>query len=313
MCVNWVQLPSSKTLAQILRNVAGNIRSVALHNKREDKERGTGKVQHGGTAVILRDELVAYVTNSGADPSGLGRWSWYLLEGEEGFRTRVISAYAPCGSAASKEETYYQQQARYITEKGLKNMNPKKMFRDDLLAQLRKWRTKGDRIVLMMDANEDVVDGAMCRQSGEENLNLREVVFSHIQAKGPNTYFRGKDAIDGIWVSEEIETSAAAYLPFDPELGDHRTVVVNITKKSLLGTQGPRIKPPAARRLNSKVKRIHQKVHRPTSGPVPETQDIGKTDRVRGSSREEGAQRWSQRSSGKSRQTNHGANDKREK
>ena len=60
-------------------------------------------------------------------------------------------------------------------------------------------------------------------------------------------------------MSEEIETGAAAYLPFDPELGDHRPVVVNINKKSLLGTQGPRIKPPSARRLNSKIKRIRQK------------------------------------------------------
>ena len=85
-------MPSSKTLAKILRNAAGNIKSVASHNKREGKERGTGKVQRRGTAVILRDELVAYVTNSGADPSGLGRWSWYFLEGEEGYRTRVISA-----------------------------------------------------------------------------------------------------------------------------------------------------------------------------------------------------------------------------
>ena len=199
------------------------------------------------------------MTDSGVDPSGLGRWSWYLLEGEEGFRSRVISAYAPCGSAASKEETYYQQQARYITEKGLRDTNPKKMFREDLLAQLRKWRAKGDRIVLMMDANEDVVDGVMCRQLREEDINLREVVFAHTQTKGPKTYFRGKDAIDGIWVSEEVETSAAAYLPFDPELGDHRPVVANISKRSLLGTQGPRIKPPAARRLNSKVKRIRQK------------------------------------------------------
>ena len=138
------------------------------------------------------------MTNSGVDPSGLGRWSWNLLEGEEGFRTGVVLAYVPCGSAASKEETYYQQQVRYITEKGLKDTNPKKMFRDDLLAQLRKWRTRGDRTVLMMDANEDVIDGAMCRQLGEEDLNLREVVFSHTRAKGPKTYFQGKDAIDGI-------------------------------------------------------------------------------------------------------------------
>ena len=48
-------------------------------------------------------------------------------------------------------------------------------------------------------------------------------------------------------------------MPFDPELGDHRPVLVNITKKVLLGTQGSRIKPPVVRRLNSKVKRIRQK------------------------------------------------------
>ena len=133
------------------------------------------------------------------------------------------------------------------------------MFREDLLGQLRKWRKNANRVVLMMDANEDVINGAICKQLSGEDLNLREVVNYHTGTRGPKTYFRGKDAIDGIWVSEEIEISAAAYLPFDPELGDHRPVVVNISKRTLLGVDGPKIKPAAARRLNSKVKRIRQK------------------------------------------------------
>ena len=82
--------------------------------------------------MILRDKLAPWVKDSGVDPSGLGRWSWYLLEGTEGHQTRVISAYAPCGSTASNSATYYQQQARYIKIKGLKT-NPNKMFRKDLL------------------------------------------------------------------------------------------------------------------------------------------------------------------------------------
>ena len=90
---------------------------VASYNKRKGKELGAGKVQRGGTATILREELMAYVTNSGVDPSKLGRWLWYLLKGEEGYQTRVVTAYAPCGSAASKTETYYQQQARCIVKK----------------------------------------------------------------------------------------------------------------------------------------------------------------------------------------------------
>ena len=75
----------------------------------------------------MREELTAYVTTSGVDPSGLGRWSWYLLEGEEEYQTRVVTAYALCGSAVSEIDTYYQQQARYIVEKN-PQANPKEMF-----------------------------------------------------------------------------------------------------------------------------------------------------------------------------------------
>ena len=60
--------------AQILRRTVENIRSVISYNKIEGNEVGAGKVQRGGTATIMREELTAYVTKSGVDPSGLGRW-----------------------------------------------------------------------------------------------------------------------------------------------------------------------------------------------------------------------------------------------
>ena len=133
----------------------------------------------------------------GVDASGLGRWSWYLLEGKENRRSRIVLAYAPCGSAASESTTYYQQQARYIKTKGLKT-NSKEMFRKDLLRQLRKWRDKGDRLVLMMDATEDVRDRALCKQLTDTDIQMREAVHHATNARGPRTYFRGKLAIDGI-------------------------------------------------------------------------------------------------------------------
>ena len=88
---------------------------------------------------------------------------------------------------------------------------------------------------------------------------MKEVVFSQTRMKGPKTYSRGSVAIDGIWVTEELEVMVAAYIPFDPELGDHRPVVVNITKTSTLGVSGPKIKPSVSSRLNSKIKQIQQK------------------------------------------------------
>ena len=88
---------------------------------------------------------------------------------------------------------------------------------------------------------------------------MREAVHHATNAREPRTYFRGKLAIDGIWTTKDIEVSSAAYLPFDPELGDHRPVVANISKESLLGASGPRIALFAARKLNYKVERIRDK------------------------------------------------------
>ena len=82
---------------------------------------------------------------------------------------------------------------------------------------------------------------------------MNEVVSSKIKARGPKTYFKGNLAIDGIWASEELEVTAPTQLPFNPELGDHLPVVVNITKTSLIGVSRPKIKPSAAKRLKSKV------------------------------------------------------------
>ena len=44
------------------------------------------------------------------------------------------------------------------------------------------------------------------------DLNMKEVVFSQTRTKGPKAYFRGSVAIDGIWVTEELEVKAVAYL-----------------------------------------------------------------------------------------------------
>ena len=130
-----------------------------------------GYTQRGGTALVLREELAPYVIDSGADPSGLGRWSWCQLGGSEGIKTRIVSAYAPMGSSTSKEEAYWKQQVRYIMRKGLKT-NPKEMFRKDLLRQLRQWRSRGERMILIMDANKDVIDGVMCRQLRNADIGM---------------------------------------------------------------------------------------------------------------------------------------------
>ena len=134
--------------------------------------------------------------------------------------------------------------------------NPNSNIQEDLLTLLRHWRKDETRIVLMMDANENVISGHMCKQLGEADIGLVEAVHDQIPGKGPKTWFRGNKAMDGIWVSRELDIIGASYLPFHADLGDHRPVMADITVQSLFGTNLPKITPPAARRLNSKVRRV---------------------------------------------------------
>ena len=253
VCINWKAFKASQTLASLLRSGHESMRSTASHNKRDEEIKNIGRKQRGGTAVIMKERLAAFVVDSGVDHTDLGRWSWYLLEGSPGHRTRVISAYAPCGNAACDTSTVYQQHMRYIWEKGLKT-NPKKMFADDLLAVIRRWRKAGDRVILMMDANENVLDGNMCKQFKEDDIRMVEAVHSQEPGHGPKTFFRGQQSIDGIWVSTDLEIISASYLPFNADIGDHRPVVADLTMRSVLGDHINKIVPVKARRLNSKIK-----------------------------------------------------------
>ena len=119
-----------------------------------------------------------------------------------------------------------------------------------------KWRADKARIILMMDANDPASRGPFCKRLTEPDLGLREAVHSVTPGPGPKTYFKGKDAIDGIWVTKDIKVIGASYLPFHADIGDHRPVMADLTMTSVLGNDLPRLVYPRARRLNAKVARI---------------------------------------------------------
>ena len=107
-----------------------------------------------------------------------------------------------------------------------------------------------------MDGNEHVTDGVMCCQFAKDDLKMTEAVHSQVSGTAPKTFFRVKDAIDGVWVSSNLEIIGASYLPFDSSVGDHRPVMVDISLGSLLGKRLNKVVPVKARQLSSKVERI---------------------------------------------------------
>ena len=51
-----------------------------------------------------------------------------------------------------------------------------KMFRYNACAVLKQWRSQGNRIILTMDANENVVNGVLSRRLAGNTIELKKVV-----------------------------------------------------------------------------------------------------------------------------------------
>ena len=49
----------------------------------------------GGEVIIWKDEVAHRSCKKGSDPSKLGRWTWTVLEGKGGVKTRVVFVYCP--------------------------------------------------------------------------------------------------------------------------------------------------------------------------------------------------------------------------
>jgi hypothetical protein len=82
-------------------------------------------------------------------------------------------------------------------------------------------------------------------------MGLTEVTHHGWRNEEPHTYFRGTEPIDGVWHSHQLVITSTAQLSFHEGLGDHRSVLVNITTDLAIGKQEFRVVHPNAHRLSS--------------------------------------------------------------
>eukprot|EP00956_Cyclotella_meneghiniana_P008525 scaffold11544_cov40-Cyclotella_meneghiniana.AAC.1 len=130
--LNLMHKDNRNGFSQLFRGGESDVRSVAAHNRHEGTE--SGRVQEGGTAMLLFGELIEQFDfeESGRDESGLGRWVIMTLRGENGLTTRVISSYNPCYNKNQTSKTSYQQHRRYFLTKEHDDTCPRKRFKEDL-------------------------------------------------------------------------------------------------------------------------------------------------------------------------------------
>ena len=230
-------------------------RGSSSHNKHDKKRKK--KTQYGGTLSLAFEKTATYVDSTGADDTGLGRWSWLLIRSLN-FSVRFISAYKPIPTRTAKKcRTVYMQHRKYWLRRSI-DEDPNILFERDLLSQIRKWRQKGERIILTIDLNEDVCSAQFSEQLN--TLGLHSAIRSrHGSYNVPATQHTGSRPIDDIYITKDILCLRSGFCAFGDGPGDHRSLFADLSLECILGEAPQKIVRPPARRLNSKLTKVVEK------------------------------------------------------
>ena len=235
------------------------VRGLWSSNSNEDLDKFVSRrTQEGGTGMVVFGEAASMYnsSNSGFDSTGLGRYTYVEIKGEEGFSTMVLTGYVPCKNSSPYNGTSYQQQKRYFVKIEGTDVCPRRRFLEDLKALVLQWKEEGKRVIVMLDANEDVYSGKIGRMLTDPlGPDMVETVLATTHAKLGATYFRGSKPIDAIWASKDLKIVGAGAMPVGFGVGDHRMMWVDIQADSMVGFQPQPVKHPKARRLNSRIPR----------------------------------------------------------
>ena len=144
--------------------------------------------QTGGTGFSIHHSILSHKILHGADPTGLGRWSFIRLKGKHNSTITFISAYRPCRSPNSLGSVW-NQQIRYFHLQGISNPDPCSIFDSDLMTALVSWLDAGDNVVLGIDNNDDVRSSTLATRLS--SLGLYDAILTqHSPASPPATHNR---------------------------------------------------------------------------------------------------------------------------
>ena len=233
---------------------------VAASDVAEDSAR----TQPGGTAAVAFSRLSGFMLDSGQDTTGLGRWSWFKV-GTGTTVTRIVTAYQPTtpslrartakGRASS---TVWAQHRRYFRKRGI-FLSPRRMFQDQLTAQLTTWHDAGEEIILFTDMNDNVYDSLLASRLTSSSLQMREQ-FEQVEGfHAPASHFRGSRPITGCFATPGVDCLALYVSPHQKGAGDHRYWVMDFCARSVLGIEYPRLARPRGRKLKCYVERSMKK------------------------------------------------------
>ena len=101
------------------------------------------------------------IADKGSNPTRLGSWTCVQIEGKAGEAIVFVSAYRPCKNTTGMSTVWNQQLRYFQREHDIESPDIHELFITDLCAALGSMRDEGYNLVLGMDANDKVRDGAV--------------------------------------------------------------------------------------------------------------------------------------------------------
>jgi hypothetical protein len=125
------------------------------------------------------------------------------------------------------------------------------------MAQLRRWQQDGVKLIVCLDANEDIYHKLREKALPDINrLAMKEVVGKFTHQLVGHTFFRGFKPMDGVLASSEITISNACIMPAGYRIGDQQLFVTDFQAQYIIGQSPQRIVRFTSCRLNTKLPQV---------------------------------------------------------
>lgn len=144
--------------------------------------------------------------------------------------------------------TSYQQIKRHCQRKNI-DMEPRELFYRDFSKQCRKWKENGETVGTVMDANEHALDGRLNSILYGEKIRMLELSRHFWGDNPPNSHVDGKKPISAFYGTDNLEVTQLLQLPHISSIGDHKTWIVEVSMRSLLGCNLLKVQRTVGRRL----------------------------------------------------------------
>lgn len=165
--------------------------------------------QPGGNLLTITGHTTGRITDSGSD--AWGRFCWYCLRRRRDEGVIIITAYRVCQRkhTSTGPLTAHRQQYILMRQDGVTDPDPHQRLLTDVEALIRRYREKGYRPIILMDANRDYLapshpDTPLA--TFIQNMSLQDPFYDKFHIT-PRTYLYGTRGLDYILLDPALTTT----------------------------------------------------------------------------------------------------------